>query len=1154
MSSELVAVELQLKGYDGVMSDMRALDQMLNGFRGKKNRIEVESDIANTKRELVALRGEMNKLKDNANAIKSLMRDGIIPKDMGKSALDDIQNDMDEVAKKTRDATQRLREMQTALKSMSNASFKSAFDWISTRMAHLGSAMQSAGNALTRLTSPFARFTSGMVLGAGYQALNKFTSGLENGFNRYDTMKKYPKVMEAFGYSSEQAQKSIDALDKSVRGLPTGLDEIVDVAQRFTATTGDIDKGTKLAIASNNAFLASMSTDTQKYQGMMQLQDVLGGKDMNAREWNSLVSSMTPAIVKMGESLGYTSDNMSEWIQKVRDGNVANEDFIDTLIKVGTEGGSVAKMAENAKDTWQAFFANVGNAASRMTAGVIQALDEITRVMVGKDVNQYLSENLIPAIDNMTESVKGWIKAHPEEIADFFKSLKSVDWGSIIRGVGQGILSVADLIKSLANMFGGSDLSRIGRWMVQGNILGKFLTIAGGLIKGSRGIVGGIGATLVQGVRAFKDIRKAGGIAGWLGTLAVGDNARKTEKTIETVAKSSGKMGRFSTGLSKIFTGWTQVATMIGGSAFVAWGSMKLIKNAIKDFKETVDVLNTVDWDMGTKALGAIGGFFVAMGALSGLAGKFAGASGVVLVGEVLLGAFTTIASGVAALDMHLLKKAFKSFADLTEYFNQGIQNLNNIESVSNVGDVKNKVHNAITTFNQIIDMFQEPIVGGGRNNPVTGDAKTSKLKKLSGDVVKTVGGLKDSLGAMLDSVKTLNEISQIRVNVGGLTAVIPKIKVGLEKIGNLLGDLPEGMGSDGTAKNVSNMASAMQDFKTGLGALVGSDGVLAILPELASRIAKLERSGQIEKLNQQMDVLGRGLQQMMNSLNFGGNDTSTLLSDMTNISSAVDQIKQIISKLNGIGKVEVDTAGTDNIKTIIQNLKSAFDEAQATELSGQIIALVASVEAALAMFQNLNTDIEINPTVKLGSGFKSSVNKATGQIRSANGDIRSAVNSIQTDYFKRVNIRIAVNTIVSRMGDIGGTIKGIANDAYKAASGGSIGGQFSRNGVLYRSGGGSIFKPRGVDKIPAMLAEGEYVHKKQAVDFFGVDFMRKVNNMDVRGAMESLLTKAGTSVGIGRQSVVNNTVNNNQRITQNINTNNPNFARARMGRFVGAL
>lgn len=123
--------------------------------------------------------------------------------------------------------------------------------------------------------------------------------------------------------------------------------------------------------------------------------------------------------------------------------------------------------------------------------------------------------------------------------------------------------------------------------------------------------------------------------------------------------------------------------------------------------------------------------------------GKFVSTGVGVLIGEAIIGAFTTIASGVVALDMHLLKSAFKSFADLTEYFNQGIQNLNNIESISNVGDVKNKVHNAITVFNQIIDMFQEPIAGGERNNPVTGDAKTSKLKKLSGDVTKTVSGLK---------------------------------------------------------------------------------------------------------------------------------------------------------------------------------------------------------------------------------------------------------------------------------------------------------------------------------------------------------------------------------------------------------------------------
>ena len=86
------------------------------------------------------------------------------------------------------------------------------------------------------------------------------------------------------------------------------------------------------------------------------------------------------------------------------------------------------------------------------------------------------------------------------------------------------------------------------------------------------------------------------------------------------------------------------------------------------------------------------------------------------------------------------------------------------------------------------------------------------------------------------------------------------------------------------------------------------------------------------------------------------------------------------------------------------------------------------------------------------------------------------------------------------------------------------------------------------------MLTPGEYVHRKKAVDYFGTDFMRRVNAMDVRGAMDALLNKASTSIGIGRQSVVNNTVNNNQRVTQNITTNNPAFASMRASRFVGAM
>ena len=79
MSTELVAVELQLKGYEGVMSDMRALDQMLNSFRGRQNKITLQADLQNVKTEILALQGELNKLRQVKNILseKGLKSEGL---------------------------------------------------------------------------------------------------------------------------------------------------------------------------------------------------------------------------------------------------------------------------------------------------------------------------------------------------------------------------------------------------------------------------------------------------------------------------------------------------------------------------------------------------------------------------------------------------------------------------------------------------------------------------------------------------------------------------------------------------------------------------------------------------------------------------------------------------------------------------------------------------------------------------------------------------------------------------------------------------------------------------------------------------------------------------------------------------------------------
>ena len=1134
-ANELIAIELQLKGYDGVMSDLRSLDQMLNGFRGRKNKIEIESDLSKTKKEIIALQGELNKL----NSTKLRLDE------QGKSS-EGLNNKIKETRERLRDATQAAREFQYALKNLSSMSFKQAFSKISSAVAHMGSAMQSAGNALTRLTNPFANFTKGMVMGAGYKALNKFTEGLTNGFERMDIMNKYSRNLQTNFNKTEAEAKSLrDSLNDAVEGLPTGLDEIVNMANQFTASMGDADRAAKLAIATNNAFLASQSGETARYQGMMQLRDVIGGKDMNAREWQSLAASMLPAIRMMGEEMGLTGEKLNKYVQDVQSGKIANEEFLDSLIKYGTSG-KIVETARLAMDTWEAFFSRIKTASSRMTYGILTSSDELVKSLglVDKDgnaivsVNRLLDSIVIPGIDNMSASIQNWIKSHPEEIINFFKSLKGIDFKGLVKGFGDALLGVADLIQRIAGFLNGKDLSWVGKGMLYGNVLGNFLTISGGLLKGSRHIIGGVGA---GGYKLFKGIKgiKKYGFMGWLGrVMTIGEDASMGKQAIDTATKTAPKMGKFMTGLSNVFRGWGQIATMIGGSAFVAWGSTKLFTGTAKNLKEMVDVIKTVDWDVGAKAIGGMTGFLGAMLGLSAVAGHFAGASGTVLVGEAVVGIFTTMAAAIADVDMFLMKRTFKHFADLAEYLNQAIDSFNNIGTVSNV---TSKVGNAMEAFRSIAKELK----------PKRTDKQTVEggMPKLGTDIVNSLKNLKDSLGSIRDSVNLINELNGITLEDSNIEDLTGRIGTSIGFIASMFDKMPKSMKSGDAVGTSSNMLSSLTNFKNTFDSV---KSILEQIPTILMQMQGLVRYGQLTKLESDMDTLGNTLTKVYESLQ-GIGAGEYFASNIDNFRVGLKSLKFAIVHLQAVSGMEIDEGVVTKIQTVIDTIQQAFDQTKIADLTSTIETFQTSIQSALDAFEVFNTDIEIKPVVKLGSGFQKSVNTAVGKINAGGRQIQGAVNGIPSDIYKNISVHLVVSAIVSGMDKVRSVAQNAVNNA-KAAVGESTGGQISRNGVLYRSGGGSIFKPRGTDKIPAMLTEGEYVQKKQAVDFFGLDFMRKVNNMDVRGAMNALLTKAGTSVGVGRQSIVNNTVNNNQRITQNINTNNPNFANVRMGRFVGAL
>ena len=1013
MATDRVGIEIEIMGYKEALNQMQNLERAMKGLQGIKMRMDVGKRLKTLKQNMAALRSEAERLK----ASMAGMEKGSAAYSQMDARLKQVRREMSQTAAEA----QRLNQIMRNTSSVGQM-----FKRNTTAVAHLGSAMQSAGNAMQRFLAPWRLLTGGALLGIGYSGINKITEGLSSGFSRYDTMKKYPKIMKAFGYSAKDAQESIDKLDKSVRGLPTGLDEMVDMSQRFTATTGDIKKGTDLAIAANNAFLASMSTDTQRYQGMMQLQDVLGGKKMNAREWNSLVSSMTPAVVKMGESLGYTNKNMDEWIQKVRDGKVSNEDFIDTLIKVATEGGEVAKMANESKDTWQAFSANVGNAFSRMSAGVIQSLDKIVNVATGgktKSLNMLLTESIIPGIDSMAKSVKKWIKANPDKITSFFNDMKKVDWAGLGKGFIKGLGDIARVVEWAAKKLDGKSLEGIGNFFSKLIWLAPGLTIVGGLLKGFRhGIGGGLtGLALlidtIAGLKTAKAAKNAGKLTGLLSKLG----KAKEMSTALTVAGGAAGGAGAKMGAGAIAKGFLPAATIIGG----------------------------------------IGG----------------------LVTEII---------GIATLNTWIIDKGIENLISITDGVKQVIKNVNAIKD-TNVD--KGALRSAVSAITDIYGI----LYGDQDNKRKTGGINKANTNLLGGE--KGFGDISPrKTGSSADAMKNIKQMFQ---SIQGVLKQIPKLN---ELIGQTIGT-QQGRG-----------ATPFSQLKN---ALTGENGLFTMF-------------GQI------MEAFDGSLGKNVNAGDFAAK--------MEQLSNAVTSIKSAVSKLSSLGGGEL--SGTDtgaftaiaNIKTMIAKIGEALNT---DALNGIRENVQAFSDEITNMFDTLNSDfanVEVEVHIK---GKVTGYKELIAQIRSANRAIRSAVTSITNSYTRHVYVHIQRHVNVT----------GDAVPSDGEVIGRHTGGLATHLGKpIYRSGGGSVFKPKGKDIIPAMLSEGEYVQSKKAVDFFGVRFMQKLNHLDVKGAMRELSARVGANAVVGRgMTIYNNITNNNQTVNQNVRTNNPNFA-FRRSRYIAAL
>lgn len=264
------------------------------------------------------------------------------------------------------------------------------------------------------------------VAGAAFKVL---ANSLDSAISRFDTMQKFPKVMNALGFSAKESQKSIDKLSNGIDGLPTKLDDVVASTQQMTAITGDLDKSTDTVLALNNAFLASGASTEDASRGMQQFNQMLSTGTVDLESWKTLQETMPLALQKTAEAMGFVGKSAQrDLYAALKDGTVTFDQFNDKLIELGTGTGMLADLAKENSLGIATSFGNLSNAVAKGVANVITKLDELSKVLTGKTIAQnidsvkgIINDAFSAVVDSMDILIE-----NSDELINTFETLVSI--------------------------------------------------------------------------------------------------------------------------------------------------------------------------------------------------------------------------------------------------------------------------------------------------------------------------------------------------------------------------------------------------------------------------------------------------------------------------------------------------------------------------------------------------------------------------------------------------------------------------------------------------------------------------------------------------------------------------------------------------------
>lgn len=349
-------------------------------------------------------------------------------------------------------------------------------------------------NKTKGLTSSFGKLTSSIALGnLAAKGISKsfelVSQNMDRAIQRIDTMDNFPKVMQNFGVSSDEAAESIKRIDQTVQGLPTSLDQAVAGVQDLFMVTKDLKESEKLFKAINNSAMVFANGSTEAVDRFIYgFKQALSAGKVSAQDFNQMNEAIPGLMSKVAEAMGITFKELKDGLS---DGSISIDQFNEALNILDTQGvgamESLEKSAHTATGGIQTSIANMKTAFARGVANIIKSIDKaleplggltgvITKIgKVGENVFSGLGpviSMIIPPLIQIAQEIMPTLQSIFSQIMPVLMNLVQ----AIMPLISQYLVTNFETLMSLVQMIMPALVEIL-------NSLMPILTMLGGLIK-----------------------------------------------------------------------------------------------------------------------------------------------------------------------------------------------------------------------------------------------------------------------------------------------------------------------------------------------------------------------------------------------------------------------------------------------------------------------------------------------------------------------------------------------------------------------------------------------------------------------------------------------------------------------------------------------